>query len=123
VRRWVIVLGLALVFGCAACTSRTEANAGGSAALGRGHEVYAEKCSSCQGIDLRGTERGPSHLSIVYEPDHHSDESFRRAILDGVPQHHWTFGAMPAIGGVRDADVTAVIAYVRAVQERESFDS
>ncbi len=90
--------------------------------LALGEEVYGEACASCHGGDLRGTDLGPSHLSIVYEPGHHSDESFRSAISNGSPAHHWTFGDMPPVGGLDDEQVEAVIAYIRDVQEREGFE-
>jgi mono/diheme cytochrome c family protein len=55
-----------------------------------GAALYQQACASCHGSDLRGTSMGPSHLSQVYASDHHSDESFRRAIEEGSPAHHWT---------------------------------
>jgi mono/diheme cytochrome c family protein len=101
----------------------TDANAVGSdAPIERGAEVYAQTCASCHGTDLRGTDKGPSHLSIVYEPNHHTDDSFRSAISNGAPQHHWSFGDMPAVGNLSDSDVEAVIAFVRAEQERQGFE-
>lgn len=87
-----------------------------------GAEVYADSCAVCHGTDLRGTSRGPSHLSEVYEPGHHPDGSFRAAIANGSPQHHWDFGDMPPVTGLDDDEVDAVIAYVREVQEREGLE-
>ena len=113
----------ALSIGLAACGSdgTPSTNAAGSR-VERGAEVYAENCASCHGADLRGTDKGPSHLSIVYEPDHHTDDSFRSAIANGAPQHHWNFGNMEPVEGLSDDDVEAVIAYVRAEQERRGFE-
>ena len=71
---------------------------------------------------MRGTDDGPSHLSIVYEPNHHGDDSFRSAIANGAPQHHWAFGDMEPVEGLSDADIEAVIDYVRAEQQRQGFD-
>jgi len=65
---------------------------------------------------------GPSQLSIVYEPNHHPDESFRAAIRDGVSPHHWDFGPMPAVSGLDDDEITAIIAYIREIQQREGFE-
>jgi mono/diheme cytochrome c family protein len=115
----VLVGGVAVALGLSACGgSDADFDAGGAASgLDRGAQVYAERCASCHGVDLRGTDKGPSHLSIVYEPNHHPDESFRRAIAIGVPQHHWDFGNMPPVEGLSGADVEAVIAFVRAEQE------
>ena len=87
-----------------------------------GAEVYASSCAACHGADLRGTGQGPSHLSIVYEPGHHPDEAFRAAILRGSPQHHWDFGDMAPVTGLDEAEIDAVIAYIRDVQQREGFE-
>ena len=38
-------------------------------------------------------------VPIIYEPSHHSDESFQRAVAMGVRGHHWPFGDMPPVGG------------------------
>ena len=87
-----------------------------------GAQVYAEACASCHGADLRGTDKGPSQLSIVYEPNHHSDASFRNAIANGAPQHHFDFGDMEPVEGLTEADVEAVIAFVRSEQQRLGFE-
>ena len=110
---------LAAVVG--ACASSPDAAPATTVSLERGGDVYAAKCAQCHGLDLRGTERGPSHLSGIYAPAHHSDESFRRAVRQGSPQHHGRFGAMPPIDGVSDGDLEAVIAYVRAQQRERGF--
>lgn len=111
----------ALSVALAACGSDAPTNSAGSQ-VERGGEVYAESCASCHGVDLRGTDKGPSHLSIVYEPNHHTDDSFRSAIADGAPQHHWNFGDMEPVEGLTEDDIEAVIAYVRAEQERQGFE-
>lgn len=87
-----------------------------------GAAVYQSNCASCHGADLRGTDKGPSHLSIVYEPNHHGDDSFRSAILNGAQQHHWNFGDMAAIPGLDDDEIDDVIAYIRSEQERQGFE-
>ena len=86
-------------------------------------DVYAASCASCHGVDLRGTDTGPSLLSIVYEPNHHGYDSFRSAIANGSPQHHWDFGDMQPIEGLSEAQVDAIIAFVRAEQQRLGFES
>jgi len=87
-----------------------------------GAELYSNWCASCHGEDLRGTDRGPSHLSKVYEPGHHSDAAFLLAVRTGVIQHHWSFGPMPPIEGLTDSDVESIVAFVRDVQRREGFE-
>ena len=77
-------LGALLVAGCGGegkddgATGDTSAGAPEAGAV-----LYAEHCATCHGADLRGTDMGPSHLSRVYEPGHHSDAAFVSAIRNG----------------------------------------
>jgi mono/diheme cytochrome c family protein len=87
-----------------------------------GAALYAASCASCHGKDLRGTDMGPSHLSVVYERDHHPDDSFRRAVESGVRAHHWQYGDMAPIPELSADQITAIIAYVREVQSREGLE-
>lgn len=96
----------------------TDSSADGGAGAG----LYAESCALCHGADLRGSAMGPSHLSQVYESGHHSDDSFRSAIANGSPQHHWDFGAMPPVPGLDDDEVDSIIAYVRAQQREHGLE-
>lgn len=122
--RFAGVLAVALALGVAACGSddQTSADSGDDPVHVLGAEVYQQSCASCHGEDLRGTDRGPSHLSIVYEPNHHPDDSFRSAIANGARQHHWPFGDMPPVEGLSDDEVEAVIAFVRSEQQRLGFE-
>ncbi len=90
--------------------------------VANGAQLYASRCASCHGEDLRGTGRGPSHLSEIYRPNHHADGAFLLAVRRGVAPHHWSFGPMPPIEGLADADVEAIVAFVRDTQRREGFD-
>ena len=87
-----------------------------------GAELYADNCAECHGADLRGTDRGPSHLSEVYEPNHHGDGAFHVAVLAGSPEHHWDFGPMPPVEDLSEEDVDAIVAYVREQQRLEGFE-
>lgn len=87
-----------------------------------GAALYAEHCASCHGADLRGTDVGPSHLSVVYEPGHHPDDAFRAAITDGVRAHHWPFGDMPPVPGLDEEEVDAIIRHVRQAQEEHGYE-
>lgn len=107
---------LALASLSAACSSNEPSE------TADGATVYAENCASCHGADLRGTSQGPSQLSIVYEPNHHSDDSYRAAIRNGAPQHHWGFGNMPAIQGITDDEIELVIQFIRQQQETLGFE-
>lgn len=89
--------------------------------VAEGESLYAASCAECHGIDLTGTDRGPSHLSVVYEPGHHADAAFLLAVRNGVRPHHWDFGPMPPIEGLTDEEVGAITAYVRSVQAERGF--
>lgn len=108
-----------------ACSVSVPVAEGGeldSELVAAGEALYAASCAECHGADLRGTERGPSHLSQVYAPNHHGDAAFLAAVQRGSPAHHWTFGDMPPIEGLDQEDATAIVAYVRQVQEREGLE-
>ncbi|NNF54292.1 MAG: cytochrome c [Acidimicrobiales bacterium] len=87
-----------------------------------GATVYQARCASCHGEDLRGTDKGPSQLSIVYEPNHHGDDSYRSAISNGTAQHHWSFGNMPAVEDITDDQIEHVITYIRTQQQKLGFE-
>ena len=88
-----------------------------------GESLYQGSCAACHGTDLRGTDRGPSHLSVVYEPSHHGDAAFLLAARNGVRQHHWPFGDMAPVPGLSDDDIAAIVAYVREQQRLNGFES
>lgn len=119
-----LVASFGLALALAACggddssaTSLETIPAGADGAI-----VYQARCASCHGEDLRGTDKGPSQLSIVYEPNHHSDESYRLAIRNGVGQHHWGFGNMPAVEDITDEQIELVIDYIRSQQQTLGFE-
>ena len=87
-----------------------------------GEELYAAKCAECHGADLRGTDKGPSHLSEVYEPGHHADGAFLFAVQAGSRAHHWSFGDMPPVEGLSTEDVEAIVAFVRERQRIHGFE-
>lgn len=116
----VVLSGIAL--GTTACAS--EEKPPDSDAVAAGATLYEQSCASCHGGDLRGTDKGPPHLSEVYASDHHSDDSFRSAITKGAPSHHWDFGDMPPVPSLSDEDITSILAFVRqqqATQELEAY--
>lgn len=120
-RHWLAVLSLVL----AACGSQTdgiEISPQNLELVAAGAEFYVTHCAECHGPDLRGTDKGPSHLSIVYEPNHHADGAFLFAVQRGSPAHHWSFGDMPPIEGLSADDIDAIVAFVRETQRLEGFE-
>jgi mono/diheme cytochrome c family protein len=93
-----------------------------SALVAEGEVLYQASCASCHGSDLRGTELGPSHLSVVYQPGHHSDITFTLAARNGVRSHHWPFGNMAPVEGLSDADLELIVAFVRETQRVNGFE-
>ncbi len=89
--------------------SLTEAQTAGAA-------VFDQNCATCHGEAGAGTDQGPPLVHIIYEPGHHSDASFKRAVALGVLQHHWRFGDMPAVDGVSQHEVALITDYIRALQ-------
>ena len=87
-----------------------------------GESLYQASCATCHGSDLRGTDFGPSHLSVVYEPNHHGDAAFLLAARNGVRQHHWRFGDMAPVPGLSADDIAAIVAYVREQQRINGFE-
>ena len=87
----------------------------------QGQINFEKNCMVCHGKNAMGTDNGPPLMHIIYEPNHHSDASFYRAVKHGVRAHHWPFGNMPAIPDVSEEDVTAIIKYVRELQQENGI--
>lgn len=83
-----------------------------------GRTAFDAKCAACHGAAAVGQQGvAPPLVHRIYEPSHHGDEAFQRAVSLGVQAHHWTFGNMPQIDGLTRGDVTMIIAYVRELQQ------
>lgn len=87
-----------------------------------GQRVFATKCATCHGPNAGGIEgAGPPLIHKIYEPSHHGDMSFVLAATRGVRAHHWRFGDMPPVEGVTQAEIGAVIAFIRRVQRENGI--
>lgn len=82
----------------------------------QGRALFKTHCQKCHGVNGSGTDRGPPLVHVIYEPSHHSDTSFYRAVKNGVTQHHWPYGNMPSLPGVKKDEVSKIIRYVRELQ-------
>lgn len=87
-----------------------------------GATLFAENCAVCHGPDALGSDKGPPLVHETYEPSHHDDESFFRAVRQGVSAHHWSFGDMPAVPGVTEGETEKIIAYVRDLQRSAGIE-
>lgn len=89
--------------------------------LGKGQLLYEKYCSSCHGIDLNGSDKGPPMLHPFYKPSHHGDKAFYRAALQGTKQHHWEFGDMAPVDGMTRKKMDSVVPYVRYYQQQKKL--
>ncbi len=83
-----------------------------------GQTEFIANCSACHGVEATGTDRGPPLVHKIYEPNHHGDLAFQRAVAYGVKAHHWQFENMPKIEGVTSEAVDQIVGYVRWLQRQ-----
>lgn len=101
-----VALMLLLLVGVVACGSPQN----------DGAQIFTDNCARCHGDMADGTQLGPPLVHMLYEPGHHPDFTFHRAVSSGVIAHHWDFGDMPPVAGLSEDDVTKIIAHVRELQ-------
>lgn len=121
-RLWLFLAVLMLVATACGDGAVEQVDSQDPVLVAKGAQLYQASCAECHGSDLRGTDKGPSHLSILYQPGHHGDGAFQIAVLIGSTPHHWDFGPMPPIEGLSEVDVDAIIAFVRQRQHEEGFE-
>ena len=81
-----------------------------------GQAEFEKNCMVCHGKNAAGTRQGPPLVHKVYEPNHHSDKAFHRAVRKGVRAHHWPFGDMAPLEQVQQPQVDLIVRYVRELQ-------
>ncbi len=82
-----------------------------------GEADFNANCAVCHGGNAAGTGKGPPLIHQIYEPNHHGDFSFKRAVEMGTRAHHWKFGNMPPQPQVSDQQVARIVVYVRTLQK------
>lgn len=87
-----------------------------------GERSFTAHCVRCHGARALGTDQGPPLVHRIYEPGHHADFAFQRAVQLGVRAHHWRYGDMPPVPDVSRDDVTRIVAYVRWLQREAGID-
>lgn len=88
-----------------------------------GQLAYQAQCAACHGVNAVGQDGvAPPLIHVIYEPGHHSDESFQRAVQLGVRSHHWRFGDMPPVEGLTRGDVAMIVAYIRELQQANGIN-
>jgi mono/diheme cytochrome c family protein len=88
-----------------------------------GKRAFEANCASCHGTNAAGREGvAPPLVHKIYEPSHHADESFQRAVGFGVRAHHWPLGDMPAVEGLIRGDVTLITNHIRELQRANGIN-
>jgi cytochrome c len=82
-----------------------------------GQEIFNDNCAACHGENGKGTEMGPPLIHPIYKPGHHADMSFAFAVANGVRQHHWPYGNMPAQPHITPEDLQQIVRFVRETQQ------
>ena len=88
-----------------------------------GQAQFDRFCAQCHGLSAAGIEGvGPPLVHEIYEPSHHGDIAFAIAAANGTRQHHWGFGDMPPVEGIRPEELNDIVAYVRELQRANGID-
>ena len=89
--------------------------------LGKGQLLYEKYCAECHGAQLDGSEQGPPLVHPFYQPSHHGDAAFYRAVLQGTREHHWEFGDMAPVAGMTRGKMDAVLPFIRYYQQQKEL--
>lgn len=112
-------IGLTLAAGCGERAPRVEFDPGPvPAEHATGERLFNAGCARCHGPLAAGSDLGPPLVHVYYEPNHHADAAFHRAVEFGVQAHHWSYGPMPPVEGLSRAEVESITGYVRWLQRR-----
>ena len=110
---------LPLVLACSERAPRVEFDPGPvPAEHAAAEQLFNANCARCHGRLAAGTDVGPPLVHIYYEPNHHADIAFQRAVALGVRPHHWSYGPMPPVAGLGEDAVARITAYVRWLQRQ-----
>ncbi|HEX4786023.1 MAG TPA: c-type cytochrome [Candidatus Sulfotelmatobacter sp.] len=87
----------------------TEASSpnGAKSECARGQEVFASNCAACHGLDGKGTERAPNVV------DGATSRRLSNAQISGIIRDGIAAGGMPAFHTLSDADIEAIVRYLR----------
>lgn len=115
--RLLVIILPALLAACSP-ESNTPAQPAVTGDAGKGQQAFLNTCAECHGFNARGTDKGPPLIHKIYEPNHHADIAFVLAAKQGVRQHHWPFGDMPAQPQISESQIRDIIAWVRQQQRQ-----
>jgi cytochrome c oxidase cbb3-type subunit III len=77
-----------------------------------GQKIFSSSCSACHGLDGRGGEHAPN-IATNPEIQTLTDKRIEQIVRNGIPA-----AGMPAFRYLQDAEVSAVVMYLRGLQGR-----
>lgn len=86
-----------------------------------GQKLYNKNCLACHGDNGAGSDQGPPLIHNIYNPGHHADFAFLKAVANGVQSHHWSFGNMPAQSHVKPHQTKKIIKFIREIQTQNGI--
>ena len=108
----LIVLGAALLIAGAVSARAADAK-----------EIYEKDCAKCHGVDGKGKTKMGEKVGVKDYTDakvqsEMKDEEMAKAIKEGVKEKGTDKIRMKAFSDLSDADVKALVAYVRSFKEK-----
>jgi cytochrome c oxidase cbb3-type subunit III len=95
-------------------TSHQKQGASADSPANLGRQAFESICASCHGLDGRGGERGPDIASRA-DVLRLTDRDILQVLRDGIPS-----AGMPAFGSLGNAELSALLVYVRTLQGKGS---
>ncbi len=105
-RQFISLLALFLLFLFAGMPAEAPAQADGA---DRGMQQFMANCSGCHGADGKGGDKAAS-IATTLSVMKLSDEELSRIVHDGTAQ------GMPSFAQIGDANITAVVRYLRTLE-------
>lgn len=79
-----------------------------------GKQIFVSSCGTCHGMDGRGGVHAPG-IAASAAVERLSDEEIERIVRNGIPS-----GGMPSFRALGPGKIQAVVAYLRALQGKQS---
>jgi putative heme-binding domain-containing protein len=112
----LLATALCIGLGLPLLTSQAnQRNASDNASPQVGQQLFSSNCAGCHGLDGRGGEHGPN-IATASEVQRLGDRDILRVVRDGI-----SGAGMPAFRSkFDDAQLKAVLSYVRVIQGKEA---
>jgi len=95
----------------------TSPNAPAGSPAARGYDLFRDRCIKCHAINREGGRVGPDLNVPKNVTEYRPEDQIRAYIKDPTT---FRYGNMPAHPDLSDADLDALVAYLRAMKDRKS---